>query len=173
LLTRLRQDLGDELCIVTCSSRELSLPEAVAAYPFNSQLLSKPDGKMALVAPSESRERPAARAFLERVLAEATPVDEIVYLDVNASMNNGGGPACLRLRVELSDPERAAVRGRVFLDDTLFEELTRWVELHYRDRLTPSDLADPQFTNEIRTALDELSQLLQLGSIYPFQLAPH
>ena len=39
-----------------------------------------------------------ARPRLERVVAEDNPVSAVEYVDVNASMNNGGGPACLRLR---------------------------------------------------------------------------
>ncbi len=84
-------------------------------------------------------------------------------------MQNGGGPACLRLRVALTQEERAAVGARVWLDDTLCAALTAWVERHYRDRLAPADLADPTLLAESRRALDELSRLLGLAHIYPFQ----
>ena len=84
-------------------------------------------------------------------------------------MRNGGGPACLRLRVVLSDAERAALSGRVLLDDTLYNDLTAWVGRHYRDRLATDDLADPQLATEVLIALDELTQLLNIGSVYPFQ----
>jgi len=57
----------------------------------------------------------------------------------------------------------------VFLTDALYESLKRWIERHYRDRLTPADLADPQLLDESRRALDELTRVLELGSIYPFQ----
>jgi succinylarginine dihydrolase len=168
LLQELSHRLGSELQLIVATDAELPLNDAVAAYPFNSQLLSKPNGKMALVAPTESEQCSPARQFLERV-AQHSPVDEIVYLDVNASMNNGGGPACLRLRVALSNDERAAVQPRVFWDPQLHTELVTWVTRHYRDRLTLEDLADPKLLDETRTALDELSQLLRLGSIYDFQ----
>ncbi len=39
----------------------------------------------------------------------------------------------------------------------------------YRDRLAESDLADPKLIGESRTALDELTRILQLGNVYPFQ----
>ena len=90
--------------------------EAVYGYPFNSQVLTLPDGTMCIVAPIESRQRPKPRAFLERVVAEDNPVGQVHYLDVRQSMNNGGGPACLRQRIRLTDEERAAVKARVFLD---------------------------------------------------------
>jgi succinylarginine dihydrolase len=84
-------------------------------------------------------------------------------------MKNGGGPACLRLRVQLGDDERASLGGRVLVDDALLDELERWVERHYRDRLAARDLADPRLLDETKRALDELTQLLELGSIYDFQ----
>jgi succinylarginine dihydrolase len=85
-------------------------------------------------------------------------------------MRNGGGPACLRLRVTLTPEERSSIGARIWLDAVLHAELVSWVTRHYRDRLAPADLADPALLDECRLALDELSQLLQLGSVYPFQL---
>lgn len=84
-------------------------------------------------------------------------------------MANGGGPACLRLRVVLTEEERRAVNPAVMMNDTLFNALNDWVDRYYRDRLTAADLADPQLLREGREALDVLSQLLNLGSVYPFQ----
>lgn len=84
-------------------------------------------------------------------------------------MANGGGPACLRLRVVLTEEERRAVNPAVMMNDTLFNALNDWVDRYYRDRLTAADLADPQLLREGREALDTLTQLLDLGSVYPFQ----
>jgi succinylarginine dihydrolase len=84
-------------------------------------------------------------------------------------MKNGGGPACLRLRVVMSETERAAVAANIWLDDALHSALIAWVKRHYRDRPTPCDLADPTLLDEGRRALDELSRLLRIGNIYPFQ----
>ncbi|HJU24354.1 MAG TPA: N-succinylarginine dihydrolase, partial [Casimicrobiaceae bacterium] len=91
-------------------------------------------------------------------------------LDLRQSMRNGGGPACLRLRVPLTDAERLAVTGRVFLDEALDLALTRWIARHYRDRLSPTDLRDPGLLDETRRALDELTQLLRLPPVYRFQM---
>ncbi len=85
-------------------------------------------------------------------------------------MRNGGGPACLRQRVVLNDTELAATNPNVLMSDDLFNTLNTWVDKHYRDTLTEQELADPQLLIESRTALDELTQILQLGSVYPFQL---
>src|SRR5690554_1943082 len=105
----------------------------------------------------------------DHLLAGANPIGEEVVIVVALSMRNGGGPACLRLRVVLSAEERAALAGRVLLDDGLHDDLAAWVERHYRDRLAPEDLADPALARESLTALDELSRLLGIGSVYPFQ----
>src|SRR5438046_1993194 len=124
---------------------------------------------MLLVAPAECRSDGAVGAFLERLVSGTGPIREVLTFDLRQSMQNGGGPACLRLRVVLSAEERAAVGARIWLDGALHGELIAWVERHYRDRLTPDDLADPALLTESRTALDELSRLLRLGNVYPFQ----
>jgi succinylarginine dihydrolase len=169
LIAELQRRLGDAFASCLATERELAVKDAVATYPFNCQLVTISPGRMSIVAPAEARDSPSARRFLERVLAEENPVQELHFIDVNASMKNGGGPACLRLRVLLSDQERALVRGRVIGDDGLFDELERWIEQRYRDRLSDDDLADPRLLDETRAALDELTRILELGSIYDFQ----
>ncbi|MGH7439475.1 MAG: N-succinylarginine dihydrolase [Polyangiaceae bacterium] len=165
----LRARLGAGLFVVRASSSELPVERAVASYVFNSQVLSLPGGAMAVVAPVDAREDEPAKRFLDRVLASGGPVASVHYVDVRQSMRNGGGPACLRLRVALSDDEIRALSGRVVVDDTLDAQLVAWVERHYRDRLTPGDLADAALAREGMRALDELSSLLGLGAVYDFQ----
>jgi succinylarginine dihydrolase len=165
----LRARLGTALSIVLASDRQLPVADAVAAYPFNSQVVTTGDGSLAIVAPEESRENGAAHAFLESVVAGDNPVKAVHYLDVRQSMNNGGGPACLRLRVVLTDDEVAAVRANVFFTPALGARLESWIERHYRDRLLPADLGDPKLHREVMTALDELAALLGLGNLYDFQ----
>ncbi len=166
LVEELRRALPG-LRVVTCAQRELPVEIAVASYAFNSQVLDLPDGRRAVVAPLESREAPEARAFLERVASETGVA--VHYLDVRQSMQNGGGPACLRLRVPLEDAEIAAVRANVFVTESLCDDLEAWVHKHYRDSLAPGDLADPALAREGLAALDEVTRLLRLGAIYDFQ----
>jgi succinylarginine dihydrolase len=98
-----------------------------------------------------------------------TPIDDIKVFDLRESMQNGGGPACLRLRVALNEQELQAVNPKVLMNEQLFTALNQWVDRHYRDRLTQADLVDPLLLIESRQALDELTVLMNLGSIYPFQ----
>ena len=168
LLAAVREHLEGELHAFVATEAELPTAAAVSAYPFNSQLLTLPDGSMTIVAPQESRENPQARAYLERV-TQSGPVRSVHYLDLRQSMENGGGPACLRQRIVLSDDECAAVQARVFWDEALGVELEEWVRRNYRDRLVAADLADPQLHRENLAALDALTRILRLGSVYDFQ----
>ena len=169
VLAALAQAVGPAFQAIIVPQDEVPVADAVATYLFNSQLLARADGRYTLVAPAEAQEHPATRALLDHIVTPASPIDEMMVFDLRQSMRNGGGPACLRLRVSLTDDERAAVRGRVFLDEALADALAAWIERHYRDRLTPADLADPQLLDESRRALDELTQLLELPPVYPFQ----
>jgi succinylarginine dihydrolase len=169
LLEELRRKLGEEFSFALATEAALPAKVAVAAYPFNSQVLTLPSGKMAIVAPIECQEQPQARAFLEGVLAEDNPVDQVHYLDLRQSMHNGGGPACLRQRIRLTDEEVGAVKADVFFTPRLHLTLEGWVNKHYRDRLTSEDLGDPALWREGMAALDELTSLLRLGSVYDFQ----
>lgn len=155
--------------ILRASADELPIADAVSAYPFNSQVLTLPSGEMTIVAPKESEDNPRARAFLERVTDASALVTSVHYIDVRQSMKNGGGPACLRLRVPMTDAEVGAIGARVVFDEALEAELVAWVGRHYRDRLVPSDLADPALHRESMAALDALTSILRLGSVYDFQ----
>jgi succinylarginine dihydrolase len=169
LLAELGRALGRPLHTCVATERELPVGEAVQSYPYNSQVVTLPSGRMAIVAPRESERSTAARRFLERLLSEENPVSAVHYVDVNDSMRNGGGPACLRLRVRLTPEEERALGGRVVLDDGTYAALRACIGARYRDRVTLADLEDPTFVNECRVALDELTTILGLGSVYEFQ----
>ena len=158
--------VGAELMPLRVDSGMVPLADAIGSYLFNSQLLSKADGKMALVIPQECRENPAVARYLDGLLASAGPVDELIHFDLRQSMRNGGGPACLRLRVVLNQAQAGAMHQGVIMTEPLYHTLAAWVERHYRDRLAPGDLADPALAREIACALDELSGILNLPGLY-------
>lgn len=147
----------------------VSVADAVATYLFNSQLLSKDNGRMLLILPEEARRHAGVWRWLTEMVAGDGTIDELKVLDLRESMCNGGGPACLRLRVVLNAQQQAAVNPAVMMNETLYATLCGWVERHYRDRLSQADLADPQLLSEGREALDELTKLLDLGHVYRFQ----
>ncbi len=160
---------GGRLQAIGVPRAEVSVDDAVRTYLFNSQLLSRADGSMLLVVPEECRANPRVWSYLERLTGQCTCIAEVKVFDLKQSMRNGGGPACLRLRVALKPEELAAVNPGVILTPALYETLNDWVERHYRDRLVEADMADPQLLIECREALDELTRILALGSVYPFQ----
>ncbi|RDU97007.1 N-succinylarginine dihydrolase [Trinickia dinghuensis] len=160
---------GAQFNVIEVPDSRVSVSDAVSSYLFNSQLLARADGRDVLVVPQECRENPRVAAYLDDLMDGSGPIGEVLVFDLRESMKNGGGPACLRLRVVLNEAERQAVTPGVWIDDALFTRLDAWIGKHYRDRLAPSDLADPKLLDESRTALDELTQILGLGSLYDFQ----
>ena len=155
--------------IIEAPTASVSLEDAVKSYLFNSQLVTLPGGEMALILPKESEENPRVKTFLDETLAKNNPINRLVFKDVRESMRNGGGPACLRLRVVLSDDEAAAANQHFILDAAKISKLEDWVRAHYRDRLTPDDLRDPDFMTESLAATQALTDLLAMGSFYDFQ----
>ncbi|MDQ7050379.1 MAG: N-succinylarginine dihydrolase [Enterobacterales bacterium] len=171
VLADLQQAFGDQpMHFIQVPESQVSIDDAVHTYLFNSQLVTLADNKMAIIAPAECQENQRVKDYLDSVIAADNPINQVKIYDVKQSMQNGGGPACLRQRVVLSEVEIAASNSAVYMNETLFETLNQWVNKHYRDSLTEQDLADPQLLVESRQALDELTQILNLGSVYPFQL---
>ncbi|MDC9593210.1 N-succinylarginine dihydrolase [Xenorhabdus sp. IM139775] len=173
VLTGLREKLarlGHSLVAIEVPTEQVTLQDTVGSYLFNSQLLSQPDGNMMLILPEECRQNHNVSAYLQTLIAQGnSPITQLHFFDLRESMRNGGGPACLRLRVALNKQELAAVNPATLMTPELYQRLTLWIERHYRDSLYAADLADPQLLGEVYCALDELTQILRLGSIYEFQ----
>lgn len=149
---------------------ELPLAEAVECYLFNSQLIDAPGGGLWLICAQECVENARAWRLIEQWIDDPlNPIRGVQAFDLRESMRNGGGPACLRLRVVLTAAERAAVNSRSWVTPERHTELLALIDRYYRDRLDPADLADPALLDESRTVLDRLTQLLGLGSVYDFQ----
>lgn len=158
------------MIFLEAKENRVSLKDAVDSYLFNSQILSRPDGSMLMIAPSQCQEVSSVKSFLEDMIySQENPITQIHYVNLQQSMQNGGGPACLRLRIVMNDNELAAANPNVFMNDRLFNKLKTWIEKNYRDRLHPDDLKDPNLLKETQTALNELTKILDLGNIYSFQ----
>jgi succinylarginine dihydrolase len=155
--------------VVSLPAMNLSFEETVASYVFNSQLVTLPDGSMALIAPVECQAFPNVQEYIGSIASDQGPIRSVYYVDVRQSMQNGGGPACLRLRVVLTEQELARAHPGVFFTDALHARLAQWIERHYRETIEPRDLVDPKLLAECRAALDELTQILALPPIYEFQ----
>ena len=153
---------------------QVGLDDAVSSYLFNSQLVRLPgQTALTLIAPTEVRENNRTASYVAALIEQSgAAIGRIEYADVRESMRNGGGPACLRLRIVMTEAERAAAARGFFLDDGLAAKLETWINKHYREELAPNDLGDPALVSETQRALDELTRILPLGGdFYPFQRA--
>ena len=150
---------------------DVPLGDAISSYLFNSMLVRMPgESRLTLVAPTETEENARAKSYCDRLVASNGPIGRVNYVDVRQSMRNGGGPACLRLRVTLGEADWARVGAGFRFTETLHERLGNWVETHYRETLAPDELADPELVGECFTAIGELARIMELGeAFYPIQ----
>lgn len=138
--------------IVEVPASAVSLEDAITSYLFNSQLVTLPAGGMALVLPEEVRENERVWTWLQTLVAGNGPIRALHVIDVRESMRNGGGPACLRLRVAVDEAARAAIDPRFVLDEANWEALYRLVETHWPEAIAPDDLGNPSLWAEARAA---------------------
>lgn len=156
------QQLRRKYKTIVISEKELLLKDVVSTYFFNSQLVTLPEGGQIIIAPKECEKHAKARKCFEGLISKGI-VKKVYYLDVHESMKNGGGPACLRLRVVLTEKERKAIHPKVWLNDALYNALCRWIKKYYRDRMLADDLRDPLLAEESFAALAELSRLIGIS----------
>ncbi len=154
------------------AKEQVSLVDAVKSYLFNSQLVSLKDGQMSLILPIDVSENPSAKRWVDDCLEADNPIASAHFIDLRQSMRNGGGPACLRLRVVLNESQEESLGGAGLLDGAMCDRLEVWAKQHYRAQLAPDELGDPALLDEGRTALDELTGILKMGPIYDFQRQP-
>ncbi|MDR3624326.1 MAG: N-succinylarginine dihydrolase [Chlamydiales bacterium] len=156
-----------EAICIKISKKMLPFKEALSSYLFNSQIVTLPDGSMAIIAPLECKTNTTTHEILRALISDRkSPIRHLHFVDIQESMKNGGGPACLRLRVLLKEKELAAINPHVLLNDTLYHTLKQWISKHYRESLTRKDLSDPDFLKESQNALIELSTILHLPNIH-------
>lgn len=148
--------------IVVVPASAVSLADAISSYLFNAQLLTLPDGEMALVIPSEAWEHPRVRAWLDGMLAGNGPIRQVLPVDVRQSMANGGGPACLRLRV-VADP--AAVDPRFMLDVAKASRIEAVIAAHWPESIHPDQIGTPALARAVTTARVALLEELQLTEL--------
>lgn len=148
--------------IVVVPASAVSLADAISSYLFNAQLLTLPDGEMALVTPSEAWEHPRVRAWLDGMLAGNGPIRQVLPVDVRQSMANGGGPACLRLRV-VADP--AAVDPRFMLDVAKASRIEAVIAAHWPESIHPDQIGTPALARAVTAARVALLEELQLTEL--------
>jgi succinylarginine dihydrolase len=161
LYENLRRKLP-EVEIVEVPAEAVSLEQAVASYLFNGQLATLPGGEAALILPEEAREAPQVWRWLEVMVAGNGPIRRLDTADLRQSMANGGGPACLRLRV-VADP--AAIDPRFLADEAKIDRIAAIVAAHWPERIAPEDLAGPALAAEVEQARLALLAALDLTEL--------
>ena len=162
LYAQIRERLPEAEIVVVPSSA-VSLAEAVKSYLFNAQLVTLPGGEgMGLIVPLEAWDNPAVRTWLETMLAGNGPIRRVIPVDVRQSMANGGGPACLRLRV-VADP--ATIDPRFLLSEARGDTIARIVARHWPEQIDPSDIGNATLAGDIVGARAALLQALDLAEL--------
>jgi succinylarginine dihydrolase len=157
-LARLLRDLE----LVEVPDSEVPIADAIRSYLFNSQLVTPPDGTMTLVAPTECRDTPSVAAWIERHLASNGAIRRVEFVDVRQSMANGGGPACLRLRVAC-DPED--VDPRFLIDERKLDLLADVITRTWPKEIAADDLQSPSLIAAVRGARAALVEALELAEL--------
>jgi succinylarginine dihydrolase len=151
--------------IVEVPASAVSLADAIKSYLFNAQLVTLPNGGMALILPTEARETPAVWNWLEQMIAGNRPIRQLVPVDVRQSMANGGGPACLRLRV-VADP--CDIDPRFLVDEAQLDAIAQIVSDYWPESIAPDDLGDTRLIARIEQSWLTLVDHLQLsGDLFP------
>ncbi|NML11695.1 N-succinylarginine dihydrolase [Sphingobium sp. AR-3-1] len=159
--------------IVEVPASAVSLADAIKSYLFNAQLVTLPDGGpstslgtgMALILPTEARDTPAVWTWLEQMIAGNGPIRRIIPVDVRQSMANGGGPACLRLRV-VADP--LDIDPRFLVDEAQLDNIAQIVSQYWPESIAPQDLSDTRLIARIEQSWLTLVDHLQLsGDLSP------
>jgi succinylarginine dihydrolase len=148
--------------LVEVPTAEVPLADAISSYLFNAQLLSPPDGEMTLVVPGEARDTPSVWNWLQRHLAGNGPIRRVHVVDVRESMANGGGPACLRLRV-VADP--IAVDPRFLVDEAQLDRIAAVISRHWPAEIHVRDLQQPALVRDVEAARAALLDLLGLWEL--------
>ena len=158
----------DNFQYIEISNSEIPLKDIISSYLLNSQLITNVDNEMQLILPDEVKEYDNCLSWLDK-LKQISDVKLFDYVDIRQSMMNGGGPACLRLKVILNDEELESLNQNFLMNNERLESIKLLIEKEYRDVLYPDDLKDPSLLDESRRILDELTKIFGTGSIYEFQ----
>ncbi len=151
-----------EVEIVEVPANRVSLADAIQSYLFNAQLVTLPDGGMALILPTEARDNTAVWTWLQELIVGNGPIRQLVPVDVRQSMANGGGPACLRLRVVC---EAAEVDQRFLADEAKLDAIADVITKCWPEAIDPTELRSPSLWADIRRARAALLTKLSLDAL--------
>jgi succinylarginine dihydrolase len=161
LLQSLEKKAPIKICCI--SKKILSVRDAVATYLFNSQIVSV-ESETFLVASEEVKKSASCQKAFQKL--RDFGIDDVVYVDLSESMKNGGGAACLRLRIPLNDHEWKEITPTVIFTDSLYETLTACIERYYPESLSLKDLCDPKVQKNISNGYKAIGEIFQIQKLF-------
>ena len=167
-LQNLQDNFNGDLKFIKVKESEVPLATAVDTYLFNSQLVEYNDGHL-LLAPIRCRRNALVRKYIQSIVGKNKDIKKIRYINLEQSLHNGGGPACLRLRVSMNQTEFDSIHQKIIFTDELHLKLRKWVKQYYEGNLIYEDLFVPSFIQKCYDGLSELTEILDLKQMYPFQ----
>ncbi len=165
ITSKFKSTTGNIPVFIEVMEGELSVGDAVHSYFFNSQIISDKDGNMIFIAPQEVKENNKAKKLIDKIIADKTnPISSAIYVDLKQSMQNGGGPACLRLRAVLSDEQikHMEEKTNIIFNYVLAEKLRKSIKKYYPEMLEPKQLASPDLYRDAMKALEDIEKILNL-----------
>lgn len=167
-ITKLKDSFNGDLHFLRVKESDVPMDIAVETYLFNSQLVDYGDGHL-LIAPVRCRKNLLVKNYLQSITGKNKIIKKVRYVDLEQSLWNGGGPACLRLRVPMTDEEFSHLHTGVILTDGLYSDLRKWIQKYYVGNLIYDDLFVPSFILRCQDALESLTKLLDMNKLYDFQ----
>lgn len=172
LLQEIRAKLGDSFTPIRVSEKQVPMRKAISTYLFNSQIVMQSPDAYVLIAPAEAREDAqvlkAAKALID---LPSSPIKHVRFMNLRESMRNGGGPACLRLRVPMLASHLRGVHPSCIMDEKKLKAIEAWITKWYPKKLSMKDLTEPSLLDRSHSALAALCKIMDLGKIYPFQFS--
>ena len=166
-IVKLQDNFNGDLKFIKVKESEVPLKTAVETYLFNSQLIEYKDGHL-LLAPIRCRRNELVRKYIQSIVGRHKPIKKVRYVNLEQSLYNGGGPACLRLRVSMTQDEFNSIHQGIIFTDELHLKLRKWVKKYYESNLIYDDLFIPAFILKCKRSLSELTEILDLEDLYPF-----
>ena len=155
---------GKDLILLEVTDKEADMDDCVRTYLFNSQIINPGNQEeMMLIAPQQCKKSLKIEAYIDKILADDNnPISEVSYLDLDESMDNGGGPACLRLRVVMNDAQLSEINQKLIFNEELYNKLKELISNHYPSELRLDDLLEKETLEQLDTCFDKFEELFEI-----------
>ena len=158
LQTMSQNILKKKLTIIQVSSEQLSLKEALDTYFFNSQFIKDQDGNVHLICAQQCNNHPKVSLLVDDLIAQKV-IEKVHYISLSESMMNGGGPACLRLRLPLTSKEFSNIPNCFKFSDEKYQEMVHFVHQFYPNQVRLADFIQINFLKKMNQLFDGLYSL--------------